>query len=412
MLSAARTAGKQPFYHSVVVGGGPGGIAVLGNILENAPGQRVLWIDPHFKGGRVNASYREVPSNTKVDLFVKFANAVTPLEQIVRSTAKPNAVTALEALPQDQGCTLGYAADLCLMLSDGIPRQFPTVQQRLGEVADAVLKQGPQGNLWTVGLRGGTSAVTPRLILCTGSHPIPNEKQSDSPDEPEPLHLDVALTPSILARTIDSQAPATVSVVGGSHSAILVLMNLYKLATTSHPHLKVKWFTRHESLRYAVYKDGWILYDNTGLKGQAAAWARENLDKDVFHSSPVSGVVQRFVTPPGEQEQRIYEQELPGSSHVVRAIGYARNPIPKLFSEGADGAAPTPLAVEHDSETGRFFSSPETQTRREHVPGLFGAGIAFPERRVDPYGNVEYAVGFWKFMTFLQKAVPSWLKDD
>ena len=31
-------------------------------------------------------------------------------------------------------------------------------------------------------------------------------------------------------------------------------------------------------LRYAVYLDDWILFDDTGLKGQAAAWARENID--------------------------------------------------------------------------------------------------------------------------------------
>jgi hypothetical protein len=38
------------------------------------------------------------------------------------------------------------------------------------------------------------------------------------------------------------------------------------------------------------------------------------------------------------------------------------------------------------------------------IPGLFGAGIAFPERVVDPHGNEEYAVGFWKFMKFAQNA--------
>jgi hypothetical protein len=32
-----------------------------------------------------------------------------------------------------------------------------------------------------------------------------------------------------------------------------------------------------------------------------------------------------------------------------------------------------------------------------------------PNRVVDPHGNEEYAVGFWKFMKFLKRVVPSWL---
>lgn len=256
-----------------------------------------------------------------------------------------------------------------------------------------------------MGLRSGATAVTPRLVLCTGSHPVETPAAPGSPSE---LHLDVALKPSALAEAIDAGAPATVGVVGGSHSAILVLMNLYALATTSHPHLRIKWFTRSDALRYAEYKDGWILYDNTGLKGQAAAWARANLDRDVFESSPVARVVQRFVAPAGEQEQQLYRREMPACDRVVRAIGYARNPVPELYEEGADGKT-APLAVEHDSETGRFFAA--GQAGGKHVPGLFGAGIAFPERRVDPYGNVEYAVGFWKFMNFCQKVVPGWVED-
>ena len=36
----------------------------------------------------------------------------------------------------------------------------------------------------------------------------------------------------------------------------------------------------------------------------------------------------------------------------------------------------------------------------EKIAGLFGADIAFPERVVDPEGNVEYAVGLWTFVKF------------
>ena len=57
--------------------------------------------------------------------------------------------------------------------------------------------------------------------------------------------------------------------IGASHSAILVLRNLYNLASTTHTKLRIKWLTRH-ALRYAEERDGWIFQDNTGLKGDVA----------------------------------------------------------------------------------------------------------------------------------------------
>ena len=44
------------------------------------------------------------------------------------------------------------------------------------------------------------------------------------------------------------------------------------------------------------------------------------------------------------------------------------------------------------------------------APGLFGLGIAFPEKKIDRYGSTEYRVGLWKFMDFLNKVLPVWLK--
>jgi cation diffusion facilitator CzcD-associated flavoprotein CzcO len=45
---------------AIVVGAGPAGIAVVGNLLEREIG-RIAWVDPFFDGGRVNRRYREVP---------------------------------------------------------------------------------------------------------------------------------------------------------------------------------------------------------------------------------------------------------------------------------------------------------------------------------------------------------------
>lgn len=45
---------------ALVVGAGPAGVAVVGNLLERQLGT-IAWIDPSFESGRVHRKYREVP---------------------------------------------------------------------------------------------------------------------------------------------------------------------------------------------------------------------------------------------------------------------------------------------------------------------------------------------------------------
>jgi hypothetical protein len=254
---------------------------------------------------------------------------------------------------------------------------------------------------------------TRRLVLCTGASPISSPSSIPSSSNLTTIPLDTALKPSLLAQTIDPSSPTTIAVVGASHSAILVLMNLYNLASSSsHPNLRIKWFTRHKELRYAKEMDGWILYDNTGLKGDVAQWARDNLEDGVFETSPVSKVADKLWTPTAEpgREEGVYAAEMPGCTHLVQAIGYRRDPLPNLSSVAEPGAVPEPLKIQPDSLTGRFFADGSRGGQGCYVPGLFGAGIAFPERVTDPAGHVECAVGMWKFMKFCNRVVPEWIE--
>lgn len=63
--TAAAAASSRTPYGAVVVGGGPAGITVVGNLLEQRQ-QKLLWVDPAFRAGRVNAAYREVPRRVLV----------------------------------------------------------------------------------------------------------------------------------------------------------------------------------------------------------------------------------------------------------------------------------------------------------------------------------------------------------
>jgi len=230
------------------------------------------------------------------------------------------------------------------------------------------------------------------LVLCTGSHPITSPFPVTDIEE---IGLDPALKPSLLKTMLPKDTPTAIAVIGASHSAILVLRNLYILASSTHPHLRIKWFTRHP-LRYAEERDGWIFRDNTGLKGEVATWARENLEEDALSKSDVSRYLEKISTT-REEEDHDYHKHLPKCTHVIQAIGYSRNPIP-TFKKGVRELNP-----EFDSLTGGFKDA-----QGEEVKGLYGAGIAWPNKVTDPEGNVEFAVGLAKFMSFLKKAVPDW----
>jgi hypothetical protein len=230
------------------------------------------------------------------------------------------------------------------------------------------------------------------LVLCTGSNP----KTSPLPVAGiQEIGLDPALNPPILAKLLSPETCLTIGVIGASHSAILVLRNLYNLASFSHPNLRIRWFTRHP-LRYAEERDGWILRDNTGLKGEVAVWAKDNLEEDKLPSSDVSRYLEKISTT-REEEQADYTKHLPGCTHVVHAIGFQRNEVPALKRNGEE------LQPTYDHRTGGFDDK-----KGNKVKGLYAAGIAFPEMVVDPEGNTEYAVGMGKFMSYLKKVVPEW----
>lgn len=426
MASSRIDAPKRPMathttpYEAVVVGAGPAGITCVGNLLARKLSP-ILWVDDGFDGGRINRMYREVPSNTKVKLFMDFATGVEPFQNIISGDeavdmgGTDDKLRYMRALDQDKGCRLSNAADMALILTKGL-KKTRGVETEYGRVSSAVLDEefSPSPSTrWTVHLDNTylattsnqtSTAVTKRLVFCTGSSPNNSPLPVYVPHLRN-LDLDTALSPSRLRAALASEGPTTISVIGASHSAILVLMNLYNIAASSKPDLRIRWFTRHP-LRYAQEMDGWILLDNTGLKGDAATWAKENLEPETFDKSDVSKYIERISYEAGD-EQGTFEERIPGSQFYVQAIGYSRNPLPTLKTSSGKEITP-----QFDHEKGSFdyvrekgSGAPDELSR---VPGLFGAGIAFPERVKDPHGNVEMAVGFGKFMNFVKRVVNDW----
>lgn len=433
-------------YEAVVVGAGPAGIVSVGNLLEKQVGN-ILWVDETFQGGRINQYYREVPSNTKTKLFLEFAESVAPFRNIVSAGSSKDLLQDIRKLDQEKGCQLSHAADICLMLTSGL-KNTPGVTAQPGRVTSATLDERSQ--TWNVNLTTPTqssSSSTPlepirtkRLILCTGSTPL------DPPLPYEPpglkhINLDDALSPTTLRTLLtplsSSRTPTTIAVIGASHSAILVLMNLSHIISSSpHLNLNVKWFTRHP-LRYAEYDSSGHVSarDNTGLKGQAAVWAKENLEPLFSPSSSSSssttttitsvanGSMQMIRYQKGEEENvyRKYllekeQEKIPSPKFLIQAIGYMKNPIPTLsiiIPKSHTNAKNQELIITpiFDHDKGIFLHTPNTTPKNEtvekkQIPGLYGAGIAFPQKILDKkYLHEEMNVGFMKFM----KAVKNWV---
>ena len=256
-----------------------------------------------------------------------------------------------------------------------------------------------QSSRWTIRTdverrTGPFEIQSPCLILCTGSSPTISP--IPIPDCPhQMIDLDIALRRSVLATSLPNTPGTTIAVIGASHSAVVILMNLFNIAISTHDRLRVKWFARRP-LQYAEYKDGWILRDNTGLKGEAASFARENLEDDTILNSPVGKCVEKIDCSRNERAE--YEASLRGCTHIVQAIGFCRDPIPRLTHNGAAVGD-----VVYDHKKGGFMDK-----EGRSIPGLYGAGIAFPEKVTDPAGNTEYAVGIWKFMKFVRSVIPEW----
>lgn len=119
------------------------------------------------------------------------------------------------------------------------------------------------------------------------------------------------------------------------------------------------------------------LFDDTGLKGIAAVWTRENL---VGHL--LKNLHRVFAN-----EENIWKV-LALCFKVIDATGFVARAIP------VDGLA----ILTYNQRTGII------------APGLFGRGIAFPEVYTDRFGILAYRVGLWKFMDYLLRVIPVWLQ--
>jgi hypothetical protein len=344
---------KQKIFQWAVVGAGPAGIAAVGKLLDSGiPSASILWIDPHFKVGDLGIFWRNVSSNTQVRYFTDFLLAVS-------SFSYKNEVQnfALDKLQPEDTCTLKYIVEPLQWISDHLAQQ---VETRHTTINTMYLSE----RIWSLS-SGEQTFQAKNVILATGASP-----SSLNFPGVDVIPFDTAIDKEKLTNLVNINE--TYAVFGSSHSAIIIVRYLVDLGVK-----KVINFYR-SPCRYAIEMDDWILFDNTGLKGQTAAWAREHID----------GVLPANLVRYNTSQPNI-ARYLPECDQVIYAVGFEKR---KNIVIG-------------DYE--------DTQHNR-HVgiigPGLFGFGIAYPESKADPLGSIESQVGLWKFMLYLNKVLPVWFK--
>ena len=69
-------------------------------------------------------------------LFVDYVKALEPFRDIYNSAGTPNAITALEELPQSGTCSLSYAGDMLNFITEGL-RKHPRVESIKEQVRSA-----------------------------------------------------------------------------------------------------------------------------------------------------------------------------------------------------------------------------------------------------------------------------------
>lgn len=337
-----------------VIGAGPAGIAAVGKLIDHGvKPETIVWIDPHFTVGDLGLFWSQVSSNTTVKLFIDFLHAVRAFAYSAAPIDFP-----INHLPPNDTCELQFIVDPLQWITTVLKH---TVQAHASHVTHLSLSKRE----WVIHTDLKVHHAK-NVILATGSVPNPPHDTTIASIPFEQAinkkRLQAALTPT----------DNTIAVFGSSHSAIIIIEHLVSLNTP-----KIINFYR-SPCRYAVDLGDWTLFDNTGLKGKTAAWAREHID------GRRPDTLIRLIS--SESNVATY---LPQCDKAIYATGFSQR---------------TSLTIEEYQH----------HQYNPHVgiigPGLFGLGIAYPERKRDPMGYEETQVGLWKFMTYLNKIMPIWFK--
>ncbi len=342
----------REYFQWAVIGAGPAGIAAVGKLLDHGiESKGILWIDPAFQVGDLGQYWKHVSSNTTVQRFIDFLRA---LESFNYSNAPD---FKLNNLPPEQTCTLNAMVEPLQWISDHLKEKVTIEQTHIHRMKLINRRWALESDYQTFGAEN--------VILAHGALP-------DTLNYPsiEAIPFKTAIDKIKLSEAINPDD--SFAVFGSSHSAIMIIRHLVELQAK-----RIINFYR-SPCRFALDMGDWILFDNTGLKGDTAEWAKhyingrhpDNLERHIVNETNMA-------------------RYLPDCNKAIYAVGFTRrnNIVIDDYEH-----------LNYNPQTGII------------APGLFGLGIAYPEAKFDPLGMMEYQVGLWKFMVYLNRIMPIWLR--
>jgi hypothetical protein len=335
-----------------VIGAGPAGIAVIGVLTDfDVNHKDILWIDPEFKVGRLGKYYRNVPGNARAQSYVNFITGCTIFTQVDHTVTD-----SLLSMPCTSVPTLQAVIDPLQGITDYIRTKVVSIE---GEGDGWKKKQGA----WEIRIDNKLIRAH-KVVVATGSHP----KQTMFTGV-ETLDLDYSLDKNKLASLVNEND--SVGVIGSAHSALLVVRFLSEIGVKS-----IYNFYKH-TIVYPTKIHGHIAWSALGIKGELAKWSKEKLETGALPN------LIRIHQYSNEVLQSLVPQLC---SKVIVASGYERNWLPGRIDYDS-----------YDPHTGQVTHN------------LYGVGIAFPEKKIDAFGNVEWSVGLAQFMDYLKMIVPLWI---
>ncbi len=342
----------------LIVGGGPAGISTVGVLMAiGISPSRIIWIDPVFDGGHIT-HYPNVPANNTMQGFIDFIVACNTFKECTAAD-----VEELKLLQPEGNYELRYIIKVLRHMTDFLRTQVKSVVASMTALHF-------HHDMWHIGTSINTTITAAHVVLATGSHPKTLEYEQH-----KIIPLDIALNPPALASTVS--ANDRIAVLGSSHSAILILKFLSELA---QPVEKIINLYRHP-IQYAVDMGTWTMVTPHSLKGVAAEWA-----KNVLEKNPPKNLTRIVST------DETLKEVLPSCTKVIYALGFERNDLPAINNS---------QAISTYNESTGFIA-----------PRLFGIGIAFPELWADPSGYQFHRVGLNSFMEYAQHVIPEWANDE
>lgn len=338
-------------YDWAVVGAGPAGILTVALLIDHQiPASSIAWVDPEFKVGAFGKYYQDVPGNLSTKQWMAVFDGCDHLKK-----CPFNVMGYFNSMDPEAFYPLSFIAYPLEEITDWLLTETHGFKEKVNEMRY-------EDDNWCLSL-DNSQIKARKVVLATGSRP----KSLKYPG-PQEIPLNIALDKSKLSQYVNPED--TIGVVGSAHSAVIAIMFLNEIGVKHIINLYKHPFD------YIIQSEKGPINVETGLKGYAAQFAREIIEKQ--------GIPNLTRVLNMDSQDEILKQ----CTKVIYAIGFEQEIMP--WNKGK--------AIEYNDVTGVIGKN------------LFGIGIAFPEKKADGANKLEHRVGMPHFLTYGKRVIKEWIK--